>query len=188
MDEKAKGAANFGTVQSGRWMNLMIARIRPDAVRDYPILAKRCPEHGRLANALAVRWACGELFEEFDQVFNGSIEVPPTMVAAVDGLLGKLVSRFDAPELDLRRQERRLSLILELDGDEEGAQRRFATEAEALEETSDVAQIITNAAAFSESSDASLQRAALQRRCACPGFGPALAEWSDPLKRRLPSN
>ena len=149
-------AVGFVEKQRKQWtaaLRLMLPKI-PTA--EYPYLRKQCPDWPALEAALAGARLHAQIAAWAAKVFTGEIHVPPQMAVAVDDLLDKLVSRFDDEELPLRLKEKKLTLIIEEDGDKAAADRRFDLDKEALAQTVDFTQLLTNAALNPETAGATL--------------------------------
>ena len=144
--EELEAMAGFSDEQRRRWaVALDVLTPRP-AQQEYPTLRKFSPTWPRLEASLCAARRNQAVFDFFDQLFAGEIIVPPTLEAAVDELLNSLVTNYDDEELPLRREERMLQLIVEEEGDKDRAARKFAAEADALEEQTDFAAMLTNSA------------------------------------------
>jgi hypothetical protein len=98
-------------------------------------------------------------------MFTGEIIVPPSLESAVDSILESLVTNFDDEELPLRRDERKLQLIVDESGDKPAATRRFDAESDSLKEQTNFAAMLTNSAMYPERSGATraTQRYAVSR-------------------------
>jgi len=149
-------AAGFIDLQRQRWsaaLRFMLPRI-PGT--EYPYLRRQCPDWSSLEPALAGARLHAQVAAWSARIFTGEIHVPPQVAVAVDDLLDKLVARFDDEELPLRRDERKLALIIEENGDKLAAEKRFDLDKEALEQTVDFTQLLTNAALNPETAGATL--------------------------------
>ena len=122
---------------------------------EFRYLAKHSTTWGDLNKALNGAAVHGAILDHFNGIFNGQIVPSPSLEAAVDELLTKLVSNFDDEELPLRRADRLLELVIQEDGDKTAAQAKFDLESSALEEGVSFTQLLTNAAMHPETSHAS---------------------------------
>lgn len=138
--------AGFSDEQRRRWAAALDVLAPQLAPNEYPTLRQYSPTWPSLASALSCARRNQTVFSFFEQLFTGEILVPPTLAAAVDGLLDSLVTNFDEEELPLRREERMLQLIVEEQGDRDSATRRFKAESESLEEQTNFAAMLTNSA------------------------------------------
>ncbi|MDR1889296.1 MAG: hypothetical protein LBQ81_07980 [Zoogloeaceae bacterium] len=121
----------------------------------YAHLSKYSPGWSQLNDALNGATMQMVVLAHFQDVFEGEIPPSPNLMAAVDGLLDKLVANFDDEELPLRRQETLNQLIIDEDGDKTAAQNRYALESKALDEIQSFTQLLTNAAMHPEKASAS---------------------------------
>ena len=157
--------AGFPEEQRKRWaeaLDVMTPRVGPD---EYPTLRKHSSTWPRLEAALAAAHRNQVVYSFFEQMFTGELSVPPTLAAAVDGLLDSLVTHYDDEELPLRREERMLQLIVDEGGDKGAADRRFQAESESLQGQTNFAGMLTNAAMYPERSGSTraTQRYAISR-------------------------
>lgn len=112
----------------------------------YPYLEKYSPTWPRLRDGLLGVGINGTFGDKVSQMFGGEVVLSPRLVERVDGLVDGLVTNYDDKELPLRRQERRLELVIESGGDRAKADARFAVENEAYVEQSSFIAVLTNAA------------------------------------------
>ena len=131
----------------------------------YPTLRQHSATWPQLETSLAAARRNPVIHDFFDNLFTGELAIPRSLEVHVDDLLTKLVTDYDAEELPLKGEELRLRLIVEEAGDTSRADHRFAVEAEALQEKTDFAAMLTNAAMHPELSGASrgTQRFAVAR-------------------------
>lgn len=147
--------AGFVESQRDQWKDALLSRQAHQTPLAFPYLAKQSATWPALQAALQGAGLHETLCEYFDSVFSGQIPPAASIIVAVDDLLDKLVTEYDAEELPLRRDERLLTLIIEADGDRDEAQRRSALEQHALAEHVSFTQLLTNAAMHPETSHAS---------------------------------
>lgn len=95
------------------------------------------------------------ILDHFKRIFETAPSIPARLTTAVDDILDKLVAHFDDEELPLRRDERKLQLIVDHDGDKAEAELQFDLESKALDEKMSFTQLLTNAAAHAEVAQAS---------------------------------
>jgi hypothetical protein len=155
----------FPEEQRKRWaeaLGIMTPRVGAD---EYPTVRKHSPTWPRLEAALAAARRNQIVLSFFQQLFTGEVIIPPTLEVAVDALLDSLVTNFDDEELPIRREERKLQLIVEEAGDEAVAARRSNVESDALQEQTNFAAMLTNSAMYPERSGATkaTQRYAVSR-------------------------
>ena len=131
----------------------------------YPTLREYSPTWPQLESSLAGARRNPVIHDFFDSLFTGELAIPRSLEVHVDDLLTKLVTDYDTEELPLKGEELRLRLIVEEAGDTSRADHRFAVEGEALNEKTDFAAMLTNAAMHPELSGASrgTQRFAVAR-------------------------
>lgn len=147
---------DFVAEQRRAWgVALMSKTSSKDRVSDYRYLAKHSPTWDALQKSLNGAAAHGAILEHFKAIFDGQIVPSPSLQAAVDEFLNKLVSNFDDEELPLRRSDRLLELVIQENGDKAAAQAKFDAESSALEEHVSFMQLLTNAAMHPETSHAS---------------------------------
>jgi len=138
--------AGFSDEQRNRWSNALDVLAPKVGLEEYPTLRNYSPTWPRLEATLSATRRNQVLQSFFERLFTGEIIVPQTLEAAVDGLLDSLVTNFDEEELPLRREERLLQLVVEEQGDRDGATRRFEAESDALEAQTNFAAMLTNSA------------------------------------------
>ena len=149
-------AIGFVDKQRQQWSAALRLKLPKIPVAEYPYLRKQSPDWPALESALAGARLHAQLAAWSAKIFTGEIHVPPQIAVAVDDLLDKLVVDFDDEELPLRRKEKELQLIIEENGDKLAAQKRFDLDKEALEQTVDFTQLLTNAALNPETAGATL--------------------------------
>ena len=127
--------------QRARW-NAALHGMKPSSLANrYPYLEKYSPSWPHLRDGLLGVGINGVFGDKVKQMFGGEIVLSPRLVERVDGLVDSLVKNFDDAELPLRRQERRLQLVIDADGD-----RAFAIETQAFQEQASFISVLTNAA------------------------------------------
>jgi hypothetical protein len=157
--------AGFPEEQRKRWadaLDIMTPKVGPN---EYPTLRKYSSTWPRLEASLAAARRNQVIQSFFEQLFTGEVVVPPSLEAAVDGLLDSLVTNYDDEELPLRKEELMLQLIVEEGGDKTRAARRFGAESESLKEQTNFAAMLTNSAMYPERTGATraTQRYAVSR-------------------------
>lgn len=138
--------AGFVEEQRKRWaerIDVMTPRV---GEQEYPTLRKYSATWPSLAASLAAARRHEVVFHFFENMFAGEIIVPPSLEAAVNARLDSLVTNYDEQELPLRREDRRLQLIVEEQGDKVLADRRMDAEKEALEGKTNFAAMLTSSA------------------------------------------
>src|SRR5262249_21255089 len=113
---------------------------------EYPTLQKYSPTWSKIQACLCRARRNQVVLAYFEQIFAGETSVPASLEAQVDGLLNSLVNNFDEEELPLRRKKRLLELTIEEQGARDVANRRFDAESDSLEEQTNFAAMLTNAA------------------------------------------
>ena len=112
----------------------------------YPYLEKYSPTWPQLRDGLLGVGINGTFGGKVTQMFGGEIVLSPRLVERVDGLVDGLVTNYDDAELPLRRQERRLQLVIDAGGDRAAADAQFAVENDAFVEQTSFIALLTNAA------------------------------------------
>ncbi len=136
--------AGFSDEQRKRWagaLDVLAPRMRD---QEYPTLPNHTSAWPRLQTALCRARRNQSVHSFFEQMFTGETAVSASLESAVDSLLDSLVRNFDEEELPMRREERLLQLIVEEQGDRDGATRRFHAEADSLEDQTNFAAMLTN--------------------------------------------
>ena len=146
---------DFVAKQRRAWGEALMSKTSAtDRAGDYRYLSKHSPNWGEVQKALNGAASHAAILEHFTGIFQGQIVPSPSLQAAVDEFLVKLVSNFDDEELPLRRNDRLLELIIAQDGDKAAAQAKFDLESSALDEEVSFMQLLTNAAMHPETSHA----------------------------------
>jgi hypothetical protein len=147
----------FIAEQRQQWVNALMSKVPiADHSSKYANIAKYSPIWPQMNECLNNAGVHAAILSHFKQIFNGTIAPSPSIEAAVDELLDKLVTRFDDEELPLRRTERLLELVIDEDGNRAAAQARYDLESKSLDEEVSFTQLLTNAAMHPETSHASL--------------------------------
>ncbi len=141
--------------QRRRWVAALDGMTPKIGYSEFSALRQYSPTWPRLEVALATARRNGVLAGYFRNLFDGELIAPPRLQTAIDEILDRLVSQFDDQELPLRRDERLLELIVEMQGDRAEAERRMKVEAAAFEEKVPFTALLTNAAMHAQSSHAS---------------------------------
>jgi len=149
-------AAGFVETQRKQWEDGLRVKLKEtDNSGKYGHLSRFSPTWSQLNQSLNEAGLHKDVLEHFRGIFEGPLEVARSVEAAVDGLLDKLVARFDDEELPLRREDRLNQLIINHSGDRPAAERKNSLETAALEEKVSFTQLLTNAAMNPELSHAS---------------------------------
>ncbi len=138
--------AGFSEEQRKRWagaLDILEPKMRDS---EYPTLQKHSPTWPKLQTCLCHARRNQVVLAYFEQIFAGETSIPASLETQVDGLLNSLVNNFDEEELPLRRKKRLLELTIEELGDRDVANRRFDAESDSLEEQTNFAAMLTNAA------------------------------------------
>ncbi len=154
--EELAQRAGFVEEQRQQWNMSLRSKIpNTDNGQRYVYLSKYSSTWSALNNLMNSAALHKIVHDYFTKVFEGPIPTSPSVQAAVDNLLDKLVKNFDDEELPLRRDERLCQLIIEESGNRAAAKGRFDMESKALDEHISCTQLLTNAAMHPETSQAS---------------------------------
>lgn len=142
--ERFSATAGFDALQEQRWREALLTRRPNPGAGEFPKLAMYCSAWPQLQGSLALARLHQQIINFLNGVYEGELAVPREITEHVDGLLDKLVTRFDDEELPLRRSESELQAIIDTDGDVVRA-REIATDAnQALEATVDFPSLLTS--------------------------------------------
>jgi len=132
--------------ERNRWYDRFVAMtpIVPDA--DYPALARYGDDWMTVSEAVRAVRRNRRVDEYVDKIFAGEIVASPQLMARVDSLVDRLVGSFDDEELPLRKEARRLELVVEETGDRKASDARFGQEMDAFEGRVSFVTLLTNAA------------------------------------------
>lgn len=153
--KELENKVGFVEQQRERWSKALMALWKPHDADDYPYLRKHSPTWGALKESLEGAELHQRIFDHFRSMFEGVISTSARLADAVDELLDKLVTEFDAEELPLRKEEQFLQLIVRENGDLDASKKKFEAVESALEEHVDFTQLLTNMAVLDEWSHAS---------------------------------
>lgn len=142
--------AGFTEQQRDRWAQALASKEPSLGGDEYTYLRKYSPAWNQLDTALRGSRLHKALHAYLESILSGEIVPAASLADAVDQMLDNLVTDHDKDELELRRQEKLLELIVEENGDKVAAQRRFSAVEKALEEKQNFTQLITNAAMHPE--------------------------------------
>lgn len=121
---------------------------------DYPILVNKSPTWSELSSVLQWARAHKKIGSYFKEIFDSHSNQKGNLKEKTDKILMNLVQNFDAKELPKRLELKRLSLIIEEQGNVDKADKRFDIEAKAYEEYEDFSQHLTSIALASEANGA----------------------------------
>lgn len=110
------------------WTEVFQQFIPQSQQSDYPYLEKYSPTWKQLDQSLSEAKSHKWIHEFFVQIFTGDLQAGHKISDAVDQILHRLVTGFDEEELAVREEDRRLSLIIDADGDREKAEEKFKHE------------------------------------------------------------
>lgn len=130
--------------QTTRWQTALRALTPTPDVTAYRQLPSLSPTWSALQASLAAGALNGAVAAYFDRLLNQPVTVPATLAERVDSILDALVTEFDVEELPLRRQEARLTAIIELEGDTKAADVRIQEYEGALDERVNLPQLFAN--------------------------------------------
>jgi hypothetical protein len=129
-----------------RWNDAFVALTQAAPGSDYPTISKYSESWPELARALGSVRRNKRVLDNVGAIFDGEIAASPKLVARVDALIDRLVTSFDAEELPLRSDMRRLELIVEEGGDRKAADERYATEAAGFTAQTNFVSLLANTA------------------------------------------
>jgi len=148
--------AEFAQEQQSRW-EAALMRLAPGLPDDaFPVLREYSPTWPQLEQSLVQAGRYEKSSEHFQNIFSGEIPLSQKISQDLDLMLNGLVTEFDDEELPLKKQERRLQLIIEADGDQEQAESRMTEEEKSFEEEVAFTNLLTNAALMPEQSGTNL--------------------------------
>lgn len=147
--------SGFTEKQMQRWRTTLESLTPTIGDEEYALLRAHSATWSALEASLGAVRRNERVIDHFGQIFDGALDVPVRLEDQIDDLLTTLVARFDVEELPLRRQEAELATIIEFRGDTQAAERRFAVVRQALEETVDFPELLSNAAMHAEEAGAS---------------------------------
>ena len=150
------GAQNFVAEQVANWRRVLGGCVRPPKASEFPLLHEHVSVWDAMARCLGAARLHDKVRLYFEQVFAGEIKRDPKLEAQIDGLLDSLVTNFDEVERPLRRDERRLQLIIDNNGDEVTADREAEAEKKAFEEHVALTDLFANAAMGAQQTTASV--------------------------------
>lgn len=137
---------DFAAEQERRWLAAIAALEQPVDPGRYPMLRAHSPTWQDLEASLKGAAVHAALRDQLTALFTGELPPPAGLEQQIDGILRSLVTRFDDAELPLRREERLLALIVELDGDRGAAEARLDAEQDSFEEETGFPALLTGAA------------------------------------------
>jgi hypothetical protein len=132
--------------ERARWKQAILDMRSAPAANEYPNLTKYSSTWPQLAAALAGVRLNEQLEKRVATMYDGDLALSPKLVNRVDELVDDLVRRFDDDELPLRREERKLELIITGSGDRATAEANLALESPAFAERTSFVALLTNAA------------------------------------------
>jgi hypothetical protein len=164
--------SGFIEEQRKQWVQAFEEKKVPPMPNEFPYLQKYSSNWSVIRDSIMGVRLHSILHGHFTKMFEGELEVAPTVKHAVDSLLESLVTKFDDEELPYREEERRLTLIIEENGDEDKATQRFGLEKKSFETVVSFTQMLTNAALRPDTTGTSLAT----RRFAVALSSPWIAE------------
>src|SRR5699024_8500109 len=101
----------FADEQRRRWRQAFVDLTPQLGQHEYGVLSSYATDWQQLAASLAAVRRHEDVHARFQSIFDGPLEVPPTLEAQIDEMLDSLVAKFDAEELPLRQREVELESI-----------------------------------------------------------------------------
>lgn len=119
IDEVRGNKSNFEASQVETW-KAYCAKYSRNTDSDYPDLATAVPEYGKISSVVGRIKGLDDIRKDFRGIQEAFVD-QEAMKKAVDAELIRLISNYDASEMDIRREEEYLSLVKYFSGDEEKA-------------------------------------------------------------------
>lgn len=143
LEELAENA-NYANEQRERWKRELIQRAGDIPENEYPALKGHSTNWNALGESLSKVRRHQHNYAYFSGVLSEEIVPPKSLYEAVDEILNSLVTNYDDEELPLRRDERRLTLVIEHNGDTAKADERVDDEMRVYDELTSFATVLTN--------------------------------------------
>lgn len=115
--------SDFEAAQEAKWEEYC-KRFRIDVKKLYPDLSEIASESKQINNCIGSIYSFGTIRENFRNMAEAFVD-QETMKKAIDTELVRLISNYDASEVDIRREEEYLSLVKQNGGDEEVAKKEM---------------------------------------------------------------
>lgn len=112
----------------GDWSDVFNQFIPHTQENSYVYLEKYSPNWSKLERSLNQAKSHARILSFFQEVYAGSVEPVRKVSEAVDQILTRLMTGFDDEELPVREEDRRLSLIIDAEGDLSEAEQKFSNE------------------------------------------------------------
>lgn len=144
--EEIKNRVGVVERERARWKQAILDMSTAPGASEYPYLTKHSPTWPQLASALGGVRLNGLVEKRVEAMYEGELGLSPKLANRVDELVDDLVRRFDDDELPLRREERKLELIISGSGDRATAEAHLALESPAFAERTSFVTLLTNAA------------------------------------------
>lgn len=132
--------------QIARWREEIDSLVRPSAAAEFPRLVQVCPQWPQLDGVLARARTQQVVLDKYRAVMEREFQPSERLEDAVDDILDRLVSEFDAEELPLRRDLAFNNAVIDHGGDLDAARRTAAADAASYDETLDYLTVQTTAA------------------------------------------
>jgi hypothetical protein len=114
--------------------------------KEFPTLAEYSPTWPEMTNFLGWALSHAEFYEWFTGIFSATSENTSKIAIRIDDILLKLANDFDVEEYPIRKDLRKNILIIDCDGDEDEAAKKFELETSAYESKVDFSEILTTVA------------------------------------------
>jgi len=144
--EELEEKAGYADRQRQRWETALRSKIGFLGDDIYPYLQKNSPTWDRLSERLREAKGHEDIYQYFNDVFEGEITPLSKFEDEVDSLLNSLASEYDDEELPYDRDERLYQLIIDYDGDRPKAKQKFDETKSAYEDKLSFTDILSNAA------------------------------------------
>ncbi|MEF3695262.1 MAG: hypothetical protein V3576_07945 [Candidatus Cloacimonadota bacterium] len=142
--------------QKQKWEIALKSIVNKGNHSNYPLLKSYAQEWELIVNSLDAAGSHKVFKTHFSEIMETELVLDHSLAVEIDAILDKLSGEFDDEELPLRRDELRMTLIIEQGGDTKEADEKFAAQKEALAEKTSFTQLLTNAAMHPEVSNAGI--------------------------------
>lgn len=147
--------AGFVENQRENWKNALVSKVSKTDISSYTYLNNHADNLNEIQETMNNLTIHENLYEYFREIFESEIQSTKRIEAALDELLDRLVSEFDTEELPLKKEEEKLTCIINENGDETAAKAKFETEKSIYDKFIEFTELLTNSAMFAEKNNAS---------------------------------